>query len=317
MNDPCGVHTPLNIAHFIKEIGRGAKGARDLSRLDAERLLGAILAGEVDELQLGAILIGMRIKGESDAELLGFKDALDARTPQIVLPSGRPRLVVIPSYNGARRQPNLMPLLALLLARVGIPVLIHGRYDFDTRIDPSSMMSILGIPKADSVAHAAHLLEQGGIAFIDLALLLPSLDNLLALRPRLGLRNSGHTMVKLLDPARGHSVRLVAVTHPEYLDKMRKFLLSSHAAALLFRGTEGEAYANPRRTPQMESFQAGHHEIACCAAEGGAPPLDSIPDTNENGATADLIVAMLSGRTPIPSPILAQLEVVSRLAHSG
>lgn len=315
MSESSGTQTNLNVVPFIKEIGRGVKGARDLTRKDAESLFGAILDGEVDELQLGALLIGLRIKGESDEELLGFKDALDARTPQLTLQDGSPRLVVIPSYNGARRQPNLMPLLALLLARVGVPVLIHGRYDFDTRVDPSAMMSELGIPKASSVEDAIYLLENGCIAFIDLALLMPKLDKLLALRPRLGLRNSGHSMVKLLDPLRESSVRLVAVTHPEYIEKMRHFLMASHATALLFRGTEGEAYANPRRTPQMESFVQGRNEIAHPASEGGAPPLDGIPDTSENSATAKLIIAMLEGGIPIPRPILAQVEVICALAQ--
>ena len=47
-----------------------------------------------------------------------------------------------------------------------------------------------------------------------------SLDALMALRPRLGVRNSAHIMAKLLDPAPGRSLRVVAVTHPEYLDSM-------------------------------------------------------------------------------------------------
>lgn len=312
-----GSDTYMDATRFIKEIGRGAKGARDLLRADAEVLFGAILDGKIDELQLGALLIGMRIKGESNEELLGFKAALDARTPQISLPGNSPRLVVIPSYNGARRQPNLVPLLALLLARAGIPVLIHGRYDFETRVDPSSLMTALGIPNANSIEHAGQLLGKHRVAFIDLAQLLPKLDALLALRPRLGLRNSGHSMVKLLDPMRGASVRLVAVTHPEYLDKMRQFLLANSGRALLLRGTEGEAYANPRRRPQLESFIDGCHDIAYPAAEGGAPPLDGIPDTAENAATAALISDMLVGRVSIPQPILAQLDVITRLAQTA
>lgn len=306
----------MDATRFIREIGRGAKGARDLSRADAEALFGAILDGEIDELQLGALLIGLRIKSESDEEMLGFKAAVDARTPQIVLPNGSPRLVVIPSYNGARRQPNLVPLLALHLAHAGVPVLIHGRYDFETRIDPSELMKELGIATAKSVEQAAELLVEHRIAFMDLANLLPGLDALLALRPRLGLRNSGHSMVKLLDPLRGGSVRLVAVTHPEYLDKMRKFLAADGGRALLLRGTEGEAYANPRRRPQLESFIAGHSEIAYPAEEGGAPPLDGIPDTAENEATATLIRDMLAGRVPIPQPLLDQIDVIMRLARA-
>ena len=306
----------MDAIQYIREIGRGAKGARDLSQADAERLFGAMLDGEIDELQLGALLIGLRIKGESDEELLGFKAALDARTPQILLSDGSPHLVVIPSYNGARRQPNLVPLLALRLAQSGVPVLIHGRYDFDTRVDPSGMMAALGIAKAHSIEQTGQLLAEQHIAFIDLAALVPGLDRLLALRSRLGLRNSGHTLVKLLDPARGHSVRLVAVTHPEYLEKMHRFLAQDGGRALLLRGTEGEAYANPRRCPQLEAFVDGYAEIAFPATEGGAPPLDGIPDTPGNATTAILIREMLEGREPVPQPILDQIEAISRLVHS-
>lgn len=305
----------MDATRFIREIGRGAKGARDLSRADAEVLFGAMLDGEIDELQLGALLIGWRIKSESGEEMLGFKAALDARTPQISLPDGSPRLVAIPSYNGARRQPNLTPLLALRLAQTGIPVLIHGRYDFETRVDPSALMATLGIPRANEIKHASELLAEHRVAFIDLPKLLPGLDTLLALRPRLGLRNLGHSMVKLLDPLRGRSVRLVAVTHPEYLDKMRDFLIADGGHALLLRGTEGEAYANPRRRPQLEAFIDGRHDIAYPAEEGSAPPLNGIPDTAENAATAVLIGDMLAGKVSIPQPILDQLDVVTRLAR--
>ena len=304
----------MDISPYIKEIARGAKGARDLSRAEAEVLFGAMLDGEIDELQLGALLIGLRIKGESDEELHGFKAALDARTPQLSLPDGSSRLVVISSYNGARRQPNLIPLLALRLAHAGVPVLIHGRYDFAARVAPTDLMAELGIPTANSAANAVELLAKQRIAFIGLSDLLPGLDRLLALRVRLGLRNSGHSMVKLLDPLRGRSVRLVAVTHPEYLEKMHAFLVQDGGRALLLRGTEGEAYANPRRRPQLQTFTDGLAEIAYIAEEGGAPPLAGIPDTAENAETAVLIGKMLANRMPIPKPLVDQHDVIMRLA---
>lgn len=305
----------MDASQYIREVGRGAKGGRDLSHSDAETLFGAMLDGEIDDLQLGALLIGLRIKGESDEEFLGFKAALDSRTSQIFLHDGQPNLVVIPSYNGARRQPNFVPLLAMQLAQSGIPVLIHGRYDFETRVDPSGMMSVLGISKAGSLAQANELLAEQNIAFVELATLAPGLDRLLALRSRLGLRNSAHSLVKLLDPARGCSVRIVAVTHPEYLEKMHKFLLADGGRALLLRGTEGEAYANPRRRPQLEVFVNGCAEIAFPSAEGGAPPLAGIPDTPDNLTTAILIRDMLEGRKAIPQPILDQIDAISQLCH--
>jgi hypothetical protein len=113
----------MAIKHFIKEIGRGAAGARSLTRAQAQELMGAVLAGETTPLELGAMVMALRMKGESLDELCGFLDAVHGHC--LPLHSDQP-VVVIPSYNGARRLPNLTPLLALLLAQQGVRVLVHG-----------------------------------------------------------------------------------------------------------------------------------------------------------------------------------------------
>src|SRR5690606_12776451 len=210
---------------IIKEIGRGAKGARDLDTAAAAALFGDILDGAVPELELGAILIAFRIKSEALPELLGFKQAMDTRCAQVAVPHG-PRCVVLPTYNGARRQANLMPLLAQLIAREGVPVLIQGRHDFDSRTSPFALLAALGVTPAASIQEATGQLVTSRIACLQLETLLPGLAQLLSLRLRFGVRGSGHTMAKLLDPCRGHSVRVVAVTHPEYLERMHDFLVA-------------------------------------------------------------------------------------------
>ena len=304
----------MNYAAIIKEVGRGVKGARDLTEEQAEALFGAILDGQVPDMELGAILLSMRVKGEAEGELRGFKRALDARTLQLVLLVGAHRAVVIPTYNGARRQPNLAPLLTMLLQRQGLPVLLHGRHDFDSRVSPFELLEALGIRRAGSLAETQDRLDRNEIACVGLEVLCPGLDRLLALRPRLGVRNSGHSIAKLLDPLRGHSARLVAVTHPEYVERMRLFLQEDGGAALLMRGTEGEAYANPRRRPQMEGFLNGRSEVLFPVEEGGAPPLDGLPDSPELEANAACIRAMLDGRQAIPRPILDQAAACLYLA---
>jgi anthranilate phosphoribosyltransferase len=55
----------MNLPAMIKEIGRGAKGARSLTAEQAEALFGAMLDGEVPDLELGAIVIALRVKSES------------------------------------------------------------------------------------------------------------------------------------------------------------------------------------------------------------------------------------------------------------
>lgn len=303
----------MNYGLIIKEIGRGAKGARGLDSDGAAALFGDILDGNVPDLELGAILLALRVKSETLAELIGFKRAMDERTRQIA-PSGTARCVVLPTYNGARRQANLMPLVAMLLAREGVPVLIQGRHDFDTRVSPFELLAALDLPLAADAQEAQTRLASERIACVGLASLLPGLDRLLALRARMGVRASGHTMAKLLDPCRGHGVRVVAVTHPEYLARMDEFLRADGGRALLLRGTEGEIYANPRRCPQLTQYVDGVATVAAAAEEGGAPPLESLPDLPVVEDNAALIRAMLAGTVPIPQPILTQVRILQALA---
>lgn len=303
----------MSYAPFIKEIGRGPKGSKPLSVEQAEALFGDMMDGRVPDLELGAIILSMRIKAESLDELLGFQRALDVRTTPVVVPPG-PRLVVLPTYNGARRQANLMPLLALLLAREGVPVLIQGRHDFDSRVSPFELLDALDIHPAASIADAEGQLATRQLACLPLDTLAPGLAPLLALRPRLGVRNSAHTLAKLLDPAPGHSVRVVSMTHPEYLERIHTHLVAQGGVAMLLRGTEGEAFANPRRRPRLEAFIHGQASVAFPAEEGGAPPIEGQPDNPEVQANAALIRAMLEGSLPVPQPILDQVAALRDLS---
>lgn len=74
-------------------------------------------------IPLWAILIALRIKGEGEEELLGFYRGLEDFLPQWPALSNT---IIIPSYNGARRQANMTPLLALLLHKFGVNVFLHG-----------------------------------------------------------------------------------------------------------------------------------------------------------------------------------------------
>jgi anthranilate phosphoribosyltransferase len=304
----------MQFAPLIKEIGRGSKGARDLDTATAEALFGAILDGTVPDMELGAILISLRIKGECEAELAGFERAMQARTAHVNVPDG-PRCVLLPTFNGARKQANLLPLVALLLAREGVPVLIHGRHDFDSRESPFELLAALDLPLADSVQQASQQLRASRLACLPLAKLNPGLDALMALRPRLGVRNSGHSVAKLLDAAPGRSVRVVAVTHPEYLLSMGEALTGLTAnggRALLMRASEGEAYAHLRRKAQLYGYADGQRmDLHPADTEDIDWPLS---DACEAKANAELIRAMLNGSEAIPPRVTEQVRALVKLA---
>ncbi len=83
------LNSAFQAAPFIREIGRGKKGARDMSQSDARAVYEAMLDRQVSDLELGALLIGLRIKGESVAEIAGFLEAAEASFEPLSAPQGR------------------------------------------------------------------------------------------------------------------------------------------------------------------------------------------------------------------------------------
>jgi len=301
----------------IKEVGRGAHGARALSRSDAQKLFGEMLDGAVPDMELGAIILAYRIKGESVEELQGFEDALKERTARIALPAGSPLAVVLPSYNGARKLPNLTALVALLLARLGIPVLIHGTGqggpDPYGRISTAQVLAKLGIPVLRSAEAAGEALHAGQPAYLPIDTLCAGLSQLLETRERLGVRGSAHTLAKMLDPFAGRSVRVVPLTHPAYFDTMRPCLEASGRPAMLMRGSEGEPYAGPKRPLSVERIALGQ----CTLLEEGRPVDAPLPEQIDAQTTARWIEAALQGGNEIPATILRQVEWLESLARGG
>jgi anthranilate phosphoribosyltransferase len=303
------------IARYIREIGRGRKAARDLSRDDARSLFTAMLGGLVGDLQLGAIVIALRVKGESLDELAGFAAACEASYNHL------PRLdkdsipVVIPSYNGARQLPNLVPLLALLLAREGIPVFIHGITRDAGRVTTREILDAMGIEPSMSANEACARLATRRFAFMPIEVMAPEIASLLALRSVLGVRNSTHTLAKMLQPFAGSAVRIVSVTHPDYLARMREYFTTRDTAALLLRGAEGEAVAHPRREPSIDWAYDGRSETWKEDAADEPPPPD-LPADRDATITARWIEAVLAGEAPVPAAIRHQIECAKRAVRA-
>ena len=304
-------------ARFIKEIGRGVKGARSMARDDARHLYGAMLDGRVSDLELGAILLAMRIKGESVEEIAGFMDAAEGSFAPLPAPAGPYAPVLIPSYNGARKLANLTPLLALLLAREGVPVLIHGVQQDLGRVTTAEILAEMGIGPIASTADMLDAFADRKPCFMPIETLAPRLAHQLSLRRILGVRNSTHTLVKILQPFEGPALRLVSYTHPEYLTMLSEYFRTAAPAgrgdAFLMRGTEGETVANANRAQQIDWFHAGEQTLL---AERDAPTdeLAPAPEGRDAPATADWILRALRGEQPVPPPIAAQVGHCLRVA---
>lgn len=306
-HDLCNKKIIMNFAQILRDIENTENECRDLAYDDAERLFAAMLDQAVPDLQLGALLLALRAKGLSAPELIGFHTALERRTHRLELPQPHTFPVVIPSYHGAREQPNLMPLVALLLARLNVPVVVHCTLESYGGVSSAAIFRELGILPCATLWEAQQCLERDCLALVPINALAPGLAALLSLRAQLGVRTCAHAMAKLVDPFAGESLRLVPTSRIADCDSMRHFFTLSGGRALVMRGSEGEAYADPHRRPKIELvcdsvttplFQAEH------------APLDSLPGlprASDARSTATWIRKVMAGQAPLPLPLANQL----------
>lgn len=298
----------MDYRKIIKEIGRGKNHARDLDQDTARSLYTRMLDGDVPDLEMGAILLSMRIKGEGEAEMLGFYEAMQQKTMRLTPPVGKPMPIVIPSYNGARKQANLTPLLAMLLHKLGFPVVVHGVSEDPTRVITETIFELMGVEVTRHAGQAQAKLDGHQPVYIPVGALCPPLERQLNLRWQLGVRNSAHTLAKLATPfAEDAALRLSSVSHPEYVGKVAKFFSDIGGRSLLMHGTEGEVYANPLRCPQITLIDAAGARVVNERQSEQADTPVALPTAKDPQTTAQWIERCVAGVEPVPQSLKIQM----------
>jgi anthranilate phosphoribosyltransferase len=146
------------------------------------------------------------------------------------------------------------------------------------------------------------------VAFAPTALLCPGLQRLLEVRRVVHLRNSAHSVVKLMNPCAGRSLLVSSYTHPEYAHSMAETFALTGTNALLLRGTEGEAVADARRAPRWQAFVKGKALALQEGQSGSLSSLPELPTAIDAASTAAYIRAVLDGTQPLPEPIALQVQ---------
>lgn len=309
----------MSISQYIKKIGRGRKGSSDLSRDEARELFALILADQVSDLELGAFCLAMRIKGETAQELAGFYDALQVYLPKM---SFTKPVLLLPSYNGARKTHLMTPLLARHMADKGFLVLVHGVHEELRRTSSAEVFERMSWPVVKNLHEFQNILETEKMVYCGLEILCPPLAKLLNIRQVIGLRNSGHVLAKLINPVQSESLQICNYTHPEYPDILRDFFELYPANVFCMRGHEGEPVSSPQRLPEIEFFDHRNDEgkeqkqspksSTKLAAYFSQDPF-SYPESIDAISTEILYRKLRSGEYP-PLQTLVQLENLIQIA---
>lgn len=243
-------------AQYVRILGKGPTLSRSLTEAETYEAVSMILRDEVEPIQLGAFLCLVRVKTETPEELAGFTRAARAA---VAKPADPPPVDLDwPSYAGKSRRLPWFLLSALLLARSGVTVFMHGTDGHTAgRLFTGGALEALGVPVAGSMDEAVEQLRASRFAYLPLAAMAPKLHAIMGLKPLLGLRNPVHTVSRMLNPLAA-PCQIVGVAHPPYRDAHQK------AAALLgqpnlavFKGEGGEAERRPEKPCEVRTLRDG------------------------------------------------------------
>jgi anthranilate phosphoribosyltransferase len=248
-------HPEHPFAETIRILGKGKKGSRSLTQHEAYHAMLMILADQALPVQLGAFLMLMRIKEETPEELAGF--VLAARESINLASHGVSVDLDWSSYAGKRRHLPWFLLSALLLAKNGITVFMHGSSGHSAgRLYTQDMLGYLGLKPANSIEQAEQQLQQQHFSYLSLEQFCPKLHEIIELRPILGLRSPVHTLVRMLNPFNAaHSIQ--GIFHPGYRpvhQQAAALIQQPHMAVLKGEGGETE------RNPDMECLVQSVHD---------------------------------------------------------
>jgi anthranilate phosphoribosyltransferase len=186
---------PLHFA--IQQLAHGLS----LDRGSTAAAFGVIMEGSASPLQAAALLVGLRVKGESAEELAGA--ALALRRCMVRLETDRPELLVDTCGTGGGRVGtlNISTAAAFLVAGAGVPVAKHGNRSYTSRCGSADVLEALGIEIGLSPDGAARSLRSAGLTFLFAPTYHPAMRHLAPVRKELGIPTIMNLLGPLLNPA--------------------------------------------------------------------------------------------------------------------
>lgn len=264
-------------AQFVRILGKGKRGARNLSREEARDAMGMLLDGKVEESQLGAFLMLLRHKEESAEEMAGFTEAVRARlqTPAIAVD------LDWPSYAGKKRHLPWFLLAAKALANSGLRILLHGGGAHTAgRLYSEQLLETLDIPLCRDWQQVEQALDQQQLAFIPLGDWMPPLQHMIDLRNILGLRSPIHSLARILNPLNARC-GLQSIFHPGYQAVHREASQLLGDTAVVIKGEGGEIEINPDASSHLYGTADGvnwDEEWPASAAMRHVKPASLMPE---------------------------------------
>ncbi len=173
---------------------------RDLDADEARALMGAIMSGEVEAPRIAAVLIALRMKGETVDEIVGFARAM--RDNAVSVTPARTGLVDTCGTGGdARGTFNISTATALVAAAMGIPVAKHGNRAVSSSCGSADVLESLGVAVDLPPEQACAMIDAHGFGFLFAPHHHPAMKHAAPVRRELGVRTVFNLLGPLTNPA--------------------------------------------------------------------------------------------------------------------
>ena len=181
----------------IRQLAMGGS----LSEPQAREAFSIVMRGEATPAQIAALLVGLRVKGETPDEVAGAADAL--RGAMIRLPAERPDLLVdtCGTGGGAVGTFNISTAAALLAAGLGVRIAKHGNRSFTSQCGSADVLEALGVPIEVSLEVMERALRDAGIVFMFAPLMHPAMRHVGPVRSELAIPTVMNIVGPLANPA--------------------------------------------------------------------------------------------------------------------
>lgn len=241
------------LTHAIRQLAMGSS----LTEAESRSAFGAVMQGEASSAQVAALLVGLRVKGETPDEVAGAADAL--RAAMVRLPADRRDDLVdtCGTGGGAIGTFNISTAAALLAAGLDVRIAKHGNRSFTSQCGSADVLEALGVPIEVGVDVMERALREAGIVFMFAPLMHPAMRHVGPVRRELAIPTVMNIIGPLANPA-GAGRQVVGVADARRVSLIAGALCTLGTVhALVVHGEPGMDEISPLGTTRVVEIRAG------------------------------------------------------------
>lgn len=290
-----------------------------LTRDESARAFATVMKGEGTPAQIAALLVGLRVKGETAAEVAGAAFAL--RGAMTVLESERPTDLVdtCGTGGGALSTFNISTAAALLAAGAGVRVAKHGNRSFASKCGSADVLEALGIAIDIPVSCMGDVLDRAGIVFMFAPTMHPAMRHVGPVRREIGIPTVMNLIGPLANPARAGR-QVIGVADPARLELIAGALAELGTThSLVVHGAPGLDEISPIGPTTVIELRGGEStRWTLELASFGVPPAHREElAAGEPAENAALIEKILAGKASAGAEAAVLLNAAAAIYVGG